>query len=73
MLTLQKCRELLGRNCPLSDPELESLRDQIYGLADIAVTSLLQKIYLLIFSPFDFVAVNESVTVTIIAGSYVNP
>ena len=37
MLTLEQCRKVLGPECKLSDSELEALRDQLYGLADIAI------------------------------------
>lgn len=43
MLSLQKCRELLGGNSTLSDSSLELLRDQLYALADIATTELLEQ------------------------------
>ena len=36
MITLAKCRELLGDSGRgLSDEDLETLRDQLYGLADV--------------------------------------
>jgi hypothetical protein len=35
MLSLERCREILGENCGLDDREIERLRDQIYGLADV--------------------------------------
>ena len=66
MLTLNRCRQLLGRNCTLSDSEVESLRDALYAVADIAVTTLVEKIYLLLFSPFDLLAIEESVTIAIV-------
>lgn len=37
MLTLQKCRSLLGADCKLTDAELEQLRQELYGFADVAV------------------------------------
>ena len=37
MLSLKKCRELLPADSPESDSELELLRDQLYGLARVAV------------------------------------
>ena len=37
MLSVEKCRKILGSNCDLSDSELESLRGQLYGLADISI------------------------------------
>lgn len=42
MLTIQRCREILGKDCALSDAELENLRDQLYGLADVAVSAFLE-------------------------------
>lgn len=38
MLSLERCRELLGPGCQLSDEELERLREQLYALADIVTT-----------------------------------
>jgi hypothetical protein len=35
MLSLQRCREILAGNNDLDDNDLEHLRDQIYGLADV--------------------------------------
>ena len=43
MLTLEKCREILGDDCPKSDAELELLRDQLYGLADVAVEAFVEQ------------------------------
>lgn len=37
MLSLARCRQILGRSCQLNDQELETVRDQLYALADIAV------------------------------------
>ena len=37
MLTLQKCRSLLGADCKLTDAELEQLRQELYALSDVAV------------------------------------
>ena len=36
MLTLERCRELLG-DSRLSDVEVEQLRELVYNLADVAV------------------------------------
>lgn len=67
MLTLKKCRELLGRNCTLSDSKLELLRDQMHGFADIIYNLLVvDKIYLLLYSPFDLVITEEFVSVVIV-------
>jgi hypothetical protein len=40
MLSLQRCREILGQDCSLNDEELETLRNQLYGLADVVTTVL---------------------------------
>ena len=37
MLTLDRCRDILGTRCRLSDQELEELRDHVYAFADIAL------------------------------------
>lgn len=37
MLSIDQCRERLGRDCPLTDQELVRLRDQLYDLARIAL------------------------------------
>ena len=37
MLSLEQCRRILGANCNLNDSELELLRDQLYGLADVSI------------------------------------
>lgn len=37
MLSLKKCREILGKGCSLSDQELERLRAQLYQLGGIAM------------------------------------
>jgi hypothetical protein len=37
MLSLERCREILGTECALSDAELELLRDQLAALADIVL------------------------------------
>lgn len=39
MLTLKRCREILGKDCTLTDEELEMLRDQLYVIADLALTA----------------------------------
>ena len=33
MLSIERCRELLGGNCELSDEEISKLRDHLYSLA----------------------------------------
>ena len=37
MLSLERCREILKKDCPSTDSSIESLRDQLYGLADIVI------------------------------------
>lgn len=37
MLSLQKCRSLLGTDCKLTDAELEQLRQELYALSDVAI------------------------------------
>lgn len=39
MLTLQRCRELLGSDCPLTDEELTAVRDTLYEVAKMAIDS----------------------------------
>ena len=42
MLKLERCREILGDDCRLSDAELQLLLDQLYGLADVATTAFVE-------------------------------
>jgi len=37
VLSLRRCREILGSSCPAADSELELLRDQLMAIADIAL------------------------------------
>ena len=37
MLSLQKCRSLLGPDCELADSQIEQLRQELYALAHIAL------------------------------------
>ena len=39
MLSFQQCRQILGNSCSITDEELKVLRDQLYGLANVAVTA----------------------------------
>jgi hypothetical protein len=43
VLTLQKCRSLLGADCNLTDKELEQLRQELYVFSDVAITLCAQK------------------------------
>jgi hypothetical protein len=43
MLTLEQCRQILGTGVPSADADLTALRDQLYALADIAVTTFLEQ------------------------------
>jgi hypothetical protein len=44
MISLAECRKILGDAArELSDTDLERLRQELYGLADIAVTCFLNK------------------------------
>jgi len=40
MLSLSRCRRLLGPGCQLSDVEVEQLRDELVGLARVIVGTL---------------------------------
>lgn len=40
MLTLQRCRELLGDGCPLTDAELMAVRDTLYAVARMALDTV---------------------------------
>ena len=66
MLELKKCRDLLGEDCGLSDAELESLRGQMYWLADILLDMFSQKVYLMIFSPYNLILVEESAMLLVV-------
>jgi hypothetical protein len=37
MLSLNRCREILGKDCTLTDEELTMLRDQLYVIAEVAL------------------------------------
>ncbi len=37
MLSLQRCREVLGPNCSLTDAQVERLRDELAAFADISL------------------------------------
>jgi hypothetical protein len=39
MLSVPKCRQILGNSCSITDEELKALRDQLYGLANVSVTA----------------------------------
>ena len=40
MLSVQQCRKILGNGSSLTDSEVETLRDQLYCLAEVVVTAL---------------------------------
>lgn len=40
MLSLQKCRSLLGADCKLTDAELEQLQRELYAVADVSIGAL---------------------------------
>jgi|GEM_PF-3235893 hypothetical protein len=37
MLSLSRCREILGANRSISDEQVKALRDQLYTVADLAL------------------------------------
>ena len=37
MLSTERCREYLGPQCPMTDKEIETLRDQLYALAALVI------------------------------------
>jgi hypothetical protein len=37
VLSLQKCRSLLGTDCNLTDAQLEQLRQQLYAFSEVAI------------------------------------
>jgi hypothetical protein len=39
MLSLDQCRRCLPENCTISSSELELVRDQLYGLANVTVSA----------------------------------
>ena len=43
MLTTQKCREILGPDCDLSEKELEALRNDLYAFADIITDEFIKR------------------------------
>jgi hypothetical protein len=43
VVTVRRCRELLGANCPETDLEIELLRDQLMLVADAALEAVLDK------------------------------
>jgi hypothetical protein len=43
MLSVSQCRKIVGPSCNLSDSDLELLRDQLNGLADISNAIYRQK------------------------------
>ena len=43
MLSLEECRQILGKDCNLQDKELEDLRHDLYALAEITIDSFQEK------------------------------
>jgi len=43
MLSLARCRELLGDDAPTSDADVLALRDRLVGLADVAIDSAAER------------------------------
>jgi hypothetical protein len=43
MPSVALCRRLLGAGCPLTDEEIEMLRDELTILADAAIDALLEE------------------------------
>jgi hypothetical protein len=39
LLTLNRCREILGKECTLDDEELQLLRDQLYLIAELTLSA----------------------------------
>jgi hypothetical protein len=37
MLSIPVCRKLLGKDCELTDAQVEDLRDQLIGFADVSL------------------------------------
>ena len=66
MITLSKCRQILGKSCALADPELELLRDQFYALADVAITTFFSGLYLILFQPFESIFAQEFVSLSVV-------
>jgi hypothetical protein len=42
MLSVERCKEILGSECPMTDQEVESLRDQLRVLAQTVIESVLE-------------------------------
>jgi len=40
MFSLERCRNILGDECTLDNDQLATLRDQLYGLAEIVIEEL---------------------------------
>jgi hypothetical protein len=40
MLSLQRCRELLGDTCPLTDNQLMAVRSTLYAVAELALDAV---------------------------------
>ena len=43
MISLEKCRAILGIQCTLSDGQSELLLEQLYALADVVTTTFIEE------------------------------
>jgi hypothetical protein len=43
VLTIKRCREILGADCKLTDEEVEALRDQLYVVAEVTLDAFPSK------------------------------
>ena len=43
MLSIEKCRELIPNSVELSDKQVEELRTDLYGLAELALESYFRR------------------------------
>jgi len=44
VIDLRRCRVILGSDCPLTDGQVELLRDQLAAFADIALETAIQEL-----------------------------
>jgi len=43
VISIKRCREILGCHAPVDDQEIENLRDQLYGVADVITEEILAR------------------------------